>query len=158
MVLAGSQLQRPLWPAVTQASGPASGSARLETVPRIEGNVAVLAWMAEHLSSLLKRTRPAAGEGRQCVSWSMGNLPGGDHGLVEVVHRRRPLPVTCARWWSWRLCATGQVGPVVHRGAGKARRFSFCRAGVGEGLLVRGGGLSGSFVSAGSGFGGTGRA
>ncbi|MDQ0104435.1 hypothetical protein J2T10_004110 [Paenarthrobacter nicotinovorans] len=35
-------------------------------------------------------------------------------------------------WW---LCAGGRLGPGVHVCAGKARRFRFCRAQVGEGLL-----------------------
>ena len=34
-----------------------------------------------------------------------------------------PRVVTLTLVVCWRLCAAGRVGPVVHMGAGKARRF-----------------------------------
>lgn len=59
---------------------------------------------------------------RERTSWTMGKASvvrpqfrGCAHSPVPVV---RFLPVV-----PWRLCAAGQVGPVVHMGAGKARRI-----------------------------------
>ena len=66
----------------------------------------------------------------------MGDLAVGDQQRVQAVHDRRPLLVNLGRMVTWRLCSAGQVGPVVHVGVGKVRRNGFCRAQVGEGLLL----------------------
>ena len=47
---------------------------------------------------------------------------------LEAVQDRRPLWESCATVVTWRWCAAGPLGPVVHVCAGKARRSSFCRA------------------------------
>jgi hypothetical protein len=71
--------------------------------------------------SLLRETPPLLVVGRQRRAWSMGKgtvvtlmTPGCAHLPVPVV--RFALLVT------WRLCAAGQLGPVVQMCAGKARR------------------------------------
>lgn len=49
----------------------------------------------------------------------------------EAVHIRRQRKVSHQQAVTWRLCAAGQMVPVLHLCAGKARRISFCRAPVG---------------------------
>lgn len=68
----------------------------------------------------------------------MGKAAAGAPLPVEAVHSRRPTMGRFLALVSWRLCAAGQVGPVVHRGAGKARRI-LNRDCQGKSLLFHGG-------------------
>jgi hypothetical protein len=75
------------------------------------------------VSSLLKKTRALLQVRRQRRSWTMGTAAAGALMIFEAVHIRRPPAVTFVFLVSWRMCAAGQVGPVVHMCAGKARRI-----------------------------------